>query len=81
MEEATRRSILKKAVGLTVTAFGMAGAFVAGHALLRSRRSAYPTNRAQYAKRGLRVIRPPGLTLINSSSPQSSNWYRVCNSW
>jgi len=60
MEEVTRRSILKKAARLGVTALGMVGAVVAGHALLRSRRSAYPTNRARYAKRRLRMIRPPG---------------------
>ncbi len=60
MERVARRTILKRATRLAVTALSMAGALVAGHRLLRRVHPRYPVNRAEYAPRGLRLIRPPG---------------------
>lgn len=55
-----RRTFCRKAVRLAATVLGTAAAVLAGHVLLRGRRTAYPTNRARYGRRGTRVIRPPG---------------------
>ena len=60
MDADARRPFLKKAIRLAATALGMATAVLTGHALLRGRRPRYPTNRAQFGDRGIRLIRPPG---------------------
>jgi ferredoxin len=55
-----RRSLLKRLARLAATTLGMAGALLAGHALLARRRPRYPANPPQYPPIGKRLIRPPG---------------------
>lgn len=60
MDGHTRRTFVKKTVRLAATVLGMAAAVLTGHALLRSRRTSYPANRAEFGDHGVRLIRPPG---------------------
>ncbi len=60
MADDSRRGFLGRTIRLAATALGMTAAVLGGHALLRRRRSSYPSNRAKFGARGTRLIRPPG---------------------
>ena len=57
---AGRRTFLKQAGRLVVTALGSVLGLLAGHRLLSNRQRRYPANAAQFGPRGTRLIRPPG---------------------
>ena len=55
-----RRNVLAGALRLAATAVGAAAGLLAGHGLMRSRRSGYPADPPKYPPQGTRLIRPPG---------------------